>query len=195
MLYQMFFVFVVDESGPAAMQHGNSANNIQPLQIFQKTGTTMLKKLQRFILSRLLYIVNKSTSVNEHPSDVNEEDGIWNNTQRSIVILLILVTHLLSIHFIVQRHLLSSFSSYSQFSRNHETFSIPSEGSLGLLTEQYKTTGKDQNIAKHNDTTNKPQSSNSLPQNYRVFKRGQCNADKLQDNNVPAEKHTNIRRR
>ena len=105
----------VDESGPAAMQHGNSARNLQPLQIFQKTGK-MVADLNSIIFSPMLRL--KTTSVNILAP--NNEDIKLVSSIRPIAILLIVVTQLL-FHLICQRSLMSSSTSLEHNSSFHAT--------------------------------------------------------------------------
>ena len=61
----------LDESGPAAMQHGNSANSIQPLQIFQEMGRT-IKRSKQFVYCQLLNFKQTPSTVGHHCAAIPE---------------------------------------------------------------------------------------------------------------------------
>ena len=84
------FRIFTDESGPAAMQHGNSASNLKPLQVFQVTGR-LLKELNDRVLGSFQFIYKQPTSTSVKMS-VNTEGEILRmiiNTARPIFILLL----------------------------------------------------------------------------------------------------------
>jgi hypothetical protein len=88
---------VDDESGPAAMQHGNSANNLKPLQFFQPTGK-ILKELKNLVTFQINF---ENTSVNEFVN--KEETKSFINTGSVFILLLVTTTHIL-LHSIIQRY-------------------------------------------------------------------------------------------
>ena len=87
----IFRVFT-DESGPAAMQHGNSATNLKPLQVFQVTGR-LLKELNNRVLDSFQFIYKQptSTSVKTFVYSEGEMLRMIINTVRPIFILLLAV--------------------------------------------------------------------------------------------------------
>ena len=85
-------VFFSDESGPAAMQHGNSATNLKPLQVFQVTGR-LLTELKYRVLSSFQFIYKQpsSTSVKISVYNISEIVKIIISSIRSIFILLLVL--------------------------------------------------------------------------------------------------------
>ena len=84
----MFRIFA-DQSAPAAMQHGNTASNLKPLQVFQITGN-LLKGLKDLILA--IYSNFKPSSVSVIASNIEETKPSINFTG-SIFILLFVICH------------------------------------------------------------------------------------------------------
>ena len=114
----LFFSIFLDESGPAAMQHGNSATNLKPLQVFQVTGTIITEFKHRVLGS--FQFINKEptkTSVKTFLCNKDEFLKIIINSIRPIFILLLVVatqfllyttfqTYCISTNFVLQQNLI-----------------------------------------------------------------------------------------
>ena len=115
-----FYVFSIflDESGPAAMQHGNSATNLKPLQVFQVTGTIIAEFKHRVLGS--FQFINKEPTKASVKTFLCNKDEILNiiiNSIRPIFILLLVVatqfllyttfqTYCISTNFVLQQNLI-----------------------------------------------------------------------------------------
>ena len=111
------FSIFLDESGPAAMQHGNSAANLKPLQVFQVTGTIITEFKHR--------VLGSFQFINKEPTKTSVKTFLCNKDEflkiiysiRPIFILLLVVatqfllyttfqTYCISTNFVLQQNLI-----------------------------------------------------------------------------------------
>ena len=83
------------------MQHGNSANNLKPLQFFQPTGK-LFKELKNLVAFQINF---EATSVNVIVS--HKEETMSSTITGSIFILLLMTTQFL-LHSIIQKKFMST---------------------------------------------------------------------------------------